>query len=113
MRRIKGYLIDGGTLLLAALLFILGRWSIPKLLYTEKCEEYSLSVTTEPLGEHASLIKAGDAVYDNITKRKIGSVTDAKILPDGRVHLLLYVHARPRGGSLRTAAVWFLYSEET
>ena len=112
MERIKGYLIDGGVLLLAALLALLGRYAARKVLYTDRCEAYSMAVITEELGSHAGLLRYGEDVYDNITKRKVGKITDARILDGGRVRLVLDVYAKPRGASLRTRAVWFYYTEE-
>jgi hypothetical protein len=112
MKSIKGYVIDGGVLLLAALLFLSAWIFTYKILYTDNCRPHSITVVTERLPDrHAALISVGDAVYDNITKREIGKITYAEVLGDGRMKLVIDARAKPRSASLRTSDVWFTYSE--
>ena len=63
--------------------------------------------------EHSLDISVGDAVYDPLTKRRVGSVSDIEIRECGdNVYFLLTLDASimPRGSSLRTEELWFYFT---
>ena len=58
-------------------------------------------------------ISEGDAIFDTVTKRKIGTVEDAELFEkDDKIYFVisLKADASPKSDSLRTKSVWFKFS---
>ena len=86
------------------------------VLYPEEDAPKSLLIRTEymPNGYRYAL-SVGDEVYDTLTKRKVGQITDAEITEmNGEICFYITIDARftPRSRALRTRDLWFYFASE-
>lgn len=104
-------LLIGAALLISLIAAGVG---IRALLYRDELPHKSeIHIVTEPLSEgHRALISIGDDVYDTLTKRRVGAITALGVRDNGAVAITVAAERTPKGNSLRTALVWFEYTEE-
>ena len=93
-----------------------GIFIIKNILFDSPSSNESIRILTEDIpSEYATLAKAGAPLYDPITKRCIGSISEVYPIYNGnRVKFIIEaeVSAMPRGDSLRTRELWFRFSVE-
>ena len=84
-----------------------------KILFYTFSDGGELIFLTESMpGEFEKLLLEGDAIYDTITKKKIGIVLSRVALLEGdSVRFVITTNADyiPKSSSLRTAKLWFTY----
>ena len=95
---------------------ICGSIFIAKLiLYPEQKAGGEMNIMTErmPSG-FLNSISVGDAVFDTLTKRRVGEVTAIEAVEsENEVYFLITLNAafRPRSKALRTNKLWFYFKE--
>lgn len=99
------------SLLIGTLLFV------KTLLYPETSDGGELTLRTELMpSEHREDLRVGDTVFDTLTKRRVGEITDLQVIEaqDNKIYFLLTLDAEfsPRGKSLRTVELWFYFAVE-
>lgn len=98
-------LLSFGIIITIAILFI------KSIVYFDITAPESVTFITEALPiSDLNPPLPGDTVYDPITKRKIGTVTKARILhqEDGtHFYITAQITARPRTNAVRTTDIWF------
>ena len=86
-----------------------------KLLYAEGNYDQELSIMTETVdASYKDYLKPGDQLFDTITKRCIGQISELDIIDTGtgiRFKISLTAKFMPRGEALRSANLWFRYTE--
>jgi hypothetical protein len=101
-------------LIVAATVFSV--WGAKEILYGKKNEPCRITIVTEPISkEITATVKLGDPIYDNLTKKQIGTVdfVSATDLGEFFIYRISLMSAnKPRGNSLRTKTLWFRYTEE-
>lgn len=88
-----------------------------KILFPEDTAPSTLAVRTEfmPL-EYIRDVSVGDDVFDTLTKRKLGSITNISSEEANglvRFHITIDSKFTPRGKSLRTRKLWFYFATES
>ncbi|MBR2650389.1 MAG: hypothetical protein IKD45_01895 [Clostridia bacterium] len=110
-----GQVLDFAITVSLIAFLLLAVWLGGKLLYPEATAEKYTVIETERMPIcHSGSIACGEAVYDTVTKRRIGTVTDIREYIDGdRMYYRLTVRtsASPRSNALRTRDVWFYFKE--
>lgn len=85
-----------------------------KILYPEESYTGEIKIRTELMpSELETEIYEGQALYDTLTKRKIGTVSNFEVKRDGdKIYFLITAEltAMPRGKSLRTRDLWFYFA---
>jgi hypothetical protein len=110
----RGVITD--FLILTALFFALSYsfFAFYKLLYHGSENPGQITVITEAVPAfYEKSIRTDDAIYDPITKRKIGTVEECQSVADNgdKIRFIIKISAEhmPRGNSLRTKKLWFQY----
>lgn len=111
------YITDLIIVLLILTVIILAFFIAKSILYTEKITDRRITVITETLPKELDgVIKTGDAIYDNLTKKRLGEIDYLLPFYDGcgiAYKISFISKFEPRGDSLRTKSVWFKFSEVT
>lgn len=113
---LRGIIAD--FLILTALFFALSYSVFAgfKLLYRDIGEGGQITVITEAVPSfYETCLHKDDAVYDPITKRKIGVIDELRLLTEGdKIRFLIKISANhmPRADSMRTKNFWFKYRIE-
>lgn len=104
-------LLIGAALLFMLIAAVVG---IRALLYRDELtHKAEMHIVTEPLSDESrALLHVGDTVYDTLTKRRVGAISRLIVQDNGSVAITIAAERTPRGSSLRTALVWFEYTEE-
>ena len=116
-KRLLSNIIDF-TIAAALFSLIIGAvFFIKALLYPGASEGGEMRIRTEIMpSEHRGSLHVGDTVFDTLTKRRVGEITDMRVIEceDGKIYFLLALDSvtAPRGKSLRTAELWFYFAEE-
>ena len=109
------YITDFVILTVAISLIFYSIFFMRSILYTSAYNEREITVITEPLPkELKESIRIGDAIYDNLTKERLGTVDSISIISDEesvRYEISFITSSEPRGDSLRTKDVWFRFYE--
>ena len=104
------------TFIVIAIALICGALLIAKsVLYPQQSFSGDLKIRTEymPL-EYKHELRAGDIVFDTLTKRKIGVIKNVEVDEgdeDVRFFITLDATFKPRSKSLRTQNLWFYFAE--
>ena len=104
------------TVLIAATV-IFSVFFIKALLYPNDTSAHSTVIVTEPMPLcHAGAIREGDSLFDPISKRKVGTVSQILEFNNGRqvyYRLTFLCSVTPKSTSLRTANLWFYFKLST
>ena len=93
---------------------VIGAFFISKaILYPSGNGAVELKIQTEEVSrEYIGDIRLGDSVYDTLTKREVGKVTEIEIKDRGdSIYFILTLDASftPRSKALRTENLWFYF----
>ena len=108
--------VDFGFIVILSLV-IIGSFLISKaLLYPDKNTGGEIRIRTELMpAEYSSELCVGDAVFDTLTKRRIGEITELEIIErENKIYFFLTLDADfiPRSKALRTPRLWFYFARE-
>lgn len=99
------------TLLLLCAAYLV--YGANRLLYSDTEKLGKITVISEPVSDYyEGSLQISDSVYDPITKRKIGEITELEIISEnGKIRFLIGLDSlrTPRGNSMRTKRLWFKY----
>ena len=108
--KFKSIFTDAYILLIIFSVILLGFVALRSLLYPEgrMTEELVIRARGVPT-EYRSALNTGDLLFDSITKRQIGRITEIKrIYAGNRVEFIITVDAcRMPKGALRSREIWF------
>ncbi len=108
-------LFDFIILLIIFTIFAFSIFFVKNVLFNSLSSSQAVVFKTEPIPiSDIAPPDANDILYDPVTKRKIGKVTSARPVEcDGSICFLITadITTRPRTKSLRTAKIWFRFSE--
>ena len=110
----RGATVDFFIILLLYLSVSLSIFFASVLLYGRPQTEAHLSVITEELDTiYRDYVRLGDSVYDTLTKRCLGEISDLEVIDTGsgiRFKFSSEVRCMPKGKALRTPTLRFDYS---
>ncbi len=97
-------------------IIVLSIFIFKNMLYPEGKSDKTIVVKTEKMpAEFEDTLKKNEAVYDTLTKRKVGEIREIKSEHDGgKISFIITIDAKftPRSESLRTGTLWFKYYTE-
>lgn len=86
------------------------------ILYPEKDVPKALSLRTEFMpSQYRTSLSLGDEVFDTLTKRKLGRISDVEIMESGDdicFYITVDAEFTPRSRALRTKNLWFYFIAE-
>jgi len=114
-RNINGQLIDVTIIAVALATVLLAVTIFGALLYKNEDLSGEMTAVSEPLDKkYYGSISVGDAMFDNVSKRCIGTVNTIDVewceKAEFRYILTLSIKSAPRGTAMRNASVWFEYT---
>lgn len=105
---------DAYILLILFIVILLGFMAFRALLYPDTGGTRTLTLRVYDIPrDFRDSLSVGDVVFDSITKRRLGEISELEVLDDGgRVEFIIRVEASalPRG-ALRTKKLWFRWEE--
>jgi hypothetical protein len=109
------YATDFVIILIILALTLSSFFAVKSILYSGRGSALRITVITESLpNDLEGSIKAGDTVYDNLTKKRLGEIDSIYLIRSEetvRYEISFISSFEPRGDSLRTKSVWFRFSE--
>ena len=112
-----GVALDFSITVLLLILLCGSFWLSERLLYPDNTEEHYTVIETEKMPLcHSGSIKCGQALFDTVTKRKVGTVTKVyEYIEKNRVYyrITLIGSVRPRSMAMRTQDIWFYFTDIT
>ena len=113
-KRLLSIFLDFIFMLIIILITLTIIFFMEKILYPEESYTGEIKIRTELMpSELEAEIYEGQALYDTLTKRKIGTVSNFEVKRDGdKIYFLITAEltAMPRGKSLRTRDLWFYFA---
>lgn len=86
------------------------------MLYPEGKSDSILVIRTEKMPiEFRDTLQKNEAVYDTLTKRKVGEIMEIRSEDEGgKITFIITIDAKfiPKSESLRTKTIWFKYYTE-
>ena len=113
---LKGKLIDFCIFSLLFFVTAFGLRAAVAVLFRDEIISEEITVVSKPIPEEfARYISVGDDLYDTVTKRFVGRITELAFLDggDGRytVKIKLFCKSLPRGGAVRSPELYLEIDE--
>ena len=111
----KAVIIDFFILVSLAAVILGGIYLARLILYPGFDSPQLIRLEVGPIDKiYSASLEKGDLIYDTVTKRRIGYITDIERREVGEevyVTLTAYAERKPRASALRTPKLWFEYRE--
>ena len=89
-------------------------FGINKLLYTERDTKEPVTLTTQIMDrDFRELLHVGDALYDTLTKRRVGYIEELSVFDtdEGIYFKISFTSEHPlKGDAIRSSSLWFRYT---